>query len=226
MNSLITYRDTFEAQHITLSDIPYFNRLANDTTINDLWFIGNIDLLSDNNIISINGSRASTKYGNAISANTGAVLAQNNITVMTSGAFGISTLALEAQLYENYGPIVFLPSSLDKPYPNANLDLFNEIAKHGLVISAAKPNTSPNQRLLIENQQNIVNFSSKLIIIEASLRSNALNTAQYALKQNKPVGVYPGPINSINTLGSNHLMCDRQTKILDNYDTLLTWVKS
>ena len=80
----------------------------------DLWYLGNLDLLSDlSNAVTLTGARASTGYGEHIAMDFAAGLVSRGYTTITGGAYGIDGMATRATLACGGNTIVVAAGGLD-----------------------------------------------------------------------------------------------------------------
>ncbi len=70
--------------------------------------------------VAVVGSRASTSYGAGVAADLGADLAQQGVTVVSGGAFGIDAAAHRGALAVSGPTVCVLANGVDVPYPAGN----------------------------------------------------------------------------------------------------------
>ena len=121
------------------------------------------------------------------------------------------------------GTIAVLGSGIDNIYPKENLELAREIIKNkGCIISEYPLGTKPERLHFPQRNRIISSLSDGVVVIEASKRSGALITAEFALEQGKEVFAVPGDINKKQSEGTNQLIKDgailltSATDILEN----------
>jgi DNA processing protein len=56
-------------------------------------------------------------------------------TIVSTGGFGIDTAALRGALTGGGTTAAVLPVGVDRPYPHANTNLFEQVARHGVLVS-------------------------------------------------------------------------------------------
>jgi DNA processing protein len=151
--------------------------------------------------VSVVGARAATDYGKRVSSDLAAELAERGWTVVSGGALGIDAAAHRGALAAEGQTVAVLASGLDVAYPPRNEVLLAEVARRALLISEWPPGTTPTRlRFLVRNRV-IAALTKATVVVEADLRSGALNTARYAREMNRPVLAVPGPVSSLMSRG-------------------------
>ncbi|MHC1789978.1 DNA-processing protein DprA [Solidesulfovibrio sp.] len=80
-------------------------------------------------------------------------------------------------------------------YPDANLDVWRELAAGGAIISEFAPGTPPRAANFPVRNRIIAGMSLGVMVVEAADRSGSLITARLALEQGREVFALPGPVN-------------------------------
>lgn len=172
-----------------------------------LWLHGDADLrFSCLKSVAIVGSRAATAYGTHVAAELGGALGDAGWTVVSGGAYGIDGAAHRSAVAGASPTIVVLACGTDVDYPLGHHDLFRVVREHGLLVSECPPGVRPTRlRFLVRNRL-IAALSRGTIVVEAALRSGALNTAGHAESLRRPVGAVPGPVTSGTSAGCHQLI--------------------
>lgn len=170
-----------------------------------LFFKG--DLNESNDVVAMVGSRKSTAYGRTIAREIASSLAEAGITIVSGMARGIDSAAHKGALEQGRTVAVF-GAGIDKIYPPENRDLAKEIEKSGAIISEYPPGTPPRALNFPGRNRIIAGLAKVVLIIEASKRSGALITADFALEQGKDILVVPGSIKSAVSAGCHGLIKD------------------
>ena len=185
-----------------------------------IYLIGNKDLLYQKGI-AIVGARDATQYGKKIAYDLAKELSEQNIVIISGLAIGIDSYAHKGSLEK--GTIAVLGSGIDNIYPKENLELAREIIKNkGCIISEYPLGTKPERLHFPQRNRIISGLSDGVVVIEASKKSGALITAEFALEQGKEVFAVPGDINKKQSEGTNQLIKDgailltSATDILEN----------
>lgn len=101
-------------------------------------------------------------------------------------------------------------------YPRANLRLGQEILKSGgLIISENPAGYKPQPWDFVKRNRLVAALARATVVIEAPIKSGALITAKYALEMGRDVYAVPGDALRENTKGSNGLIKDGATPLID-----------
>ena len=167
-----------------------------------LWVRGTADLrFSCLRSVSVVGTRAATAYGRHVCAELAAALAEHGWAVVSGGAFGIDGWAHRGALSAEGITIAVLASGLDDPYPRGHHELFEAVTGHGVLVSEQPPGRAPTRPGFLVRNRLIPALSRGTVMVEAALRSGALNTARHARDLNRPLMAVPGPVTSIASAG-------------------------
>ncbi len=159
--------------------------------------------------ISIVGSRKFTPYGEQVAAQLANDLARAGFIIISGLAIGIDAIAHRSTLDCKGKTVAVLGSSPDNEniFPRANFRLSQEIiASGGAILSEYPPKTPATQMTFPARNRIIAGMSLGTIVIEASEKSGALITANYALESNRQVFSVPGSIFSPASEGTNNLI--------------------
>lgn len=192
-------------------------------TESGLLFIRGDDraLLGPRPRVGIVGSRAATAYGMSVAGSFASVLAMRGVTVVSGGAYGIDAAAHRGALPDGR-TICVLACGADRVYPAAHKDLINAIATSpgSAVVSGVEPGAVPMRSRFLARNGIIAGMVDALIVVEASLRSGAMNAATHAIDRGVPVYAVPGPITSVASAGTHLLIADGRAKILTDVHDL------
>ena len=146
-----------------------------------LWLRGNADLrFSCLHSVAIVGSRAATAYGSYVAAEFAASVAARGLAVVSGGAFGVDAAAHRGALGADGVTIAVLACGVDMAYPTAHAELFDAIAAQGVLVSEWPPGRQVSRlRFLVRNRV-IAALATGTLVVEASQRSGAVNTARHA----------------------------------------------
>ncbi|WP_285901201.1 DNA-processing protein DprA [Frankia sp. R82] len=188
-----------------------------------LWVRGPADLQAlASKAVAVVGCRAATSYGLHLAGEIAFDLAERGWTIVSGAAFGIDAAAHRAALAAHGQTIAVLAGGVDVPYPVAHAQLLAEIADSGAVVSEIAPGTPPFRRRFLTRNRVIAGLCRGTVIVEAGLRSGALNTVAHARRLGRQVMAVPGPVTSSASVGCHRLLRDfrEQTTLVTGADDI------
>jgi DNA processing protein len=172
-----------------------------------LWLRGEADLrYCCLRSVSIVGARAATAYGAHVGTEMAAALAERGWTVISGGAYGIDGCAHRGALAADGVSIAVLACGVDQPYPPGHQDLLTGLSAQGVLVSEWPPGQTPTRRRFLIRNRVIGALSRGTVVVEAGLRSGALNTARHARDLGRPLMAVPGPVTSEVSAGCHKIM--------------------
>lgn len=171
-------------------------------------------------MIGVVGTRKATTYGKNCALRLSKEITVCGGIVVSGGAEGVDTYALQGALDGEGMPIAVLGCGVDIAYPPTNRRLFNQISQRGCLISEYPPGTKPTPWQFPARNRIISGISNGILVIEAPDKSGALITAQMALEQGRDVMVVPGNIDVLTCAGSNRLLRDGAYPVISGWDAV------
>ncbi len=172
-----------------------------------IYYKGDPNILSNQYLLSIVGTRKITNYGKTVLENFLSILVNYGFVIISGLALGSDAYAHQLTLNNNGTTIAVLGSGLDLIYPRANFKLSQEIIKSGgLIISEFPLGTLPLKQNFPYRNRVISGLSKATFITEADIKSGAMITAKFALEQNREVLALPGNILQKQSTGTNKLI--------------------
>ena len=185
-----------------------------------LWAVGRVELATSTPIVAIVGTRDSTPYGERVTRELARTLARRGACIVSGMARGIDAAAHRAALDENGPTVAVLGTGIDVPYPVGHRALHETIGRRGLLLAELPPGTRAFRGCFPRRNRVIAALASVTIVVEAGVKSGALNTSGWALELGRTVAAVPGPIDIPQAGGSNQLLRDGATVIADVADAL------
>lgn len=180
-----------------------------------LYCIGDASCLDDG--LAIIGARKATPYGLSCAFHFAERAAEKGITVVSGGAFGCDSQAHRGALAANGRTVAFLGGGCDQIYPSTNYRLFQDIIDSGGAVVSEQPWNYPALPYTFRMRNRLIAGCSRaLLIVEAGLPSGTFSTADDALCANRDVLVVPSAITSPTSAGSNRLLYQGATPIVDD----------
>lgn len=172
-----------------------------------LWVRGNADLrYACLRSVAVVGTRAATAYGAHMCSEISVALAERGWTLISGGAYGIDGAAHRAALAVGGVTLAVLACGLDQAYPPGHDRLFRQLREKGAMVSEWPPGRAPTRHAFLVRNRVITALSRGTVVVEAALRSGALNTARHARDQRRPLMALPGPVTSSQSAGCHEII--------------------
>lgn len=169
--------------------------------------------------IAVVGSRATTAYGEHVTARMAADIADSGRAVVSGGAYGIDARAHRGALAAGGVTVAVLAGGIDRLYPQGNAGLLGEVIRTGAVVAEQPPGFAPYKaRFLSRNR--LIAAASATVVMQAAHRSGALNTAHHAAELGRLVAAVPGPVTVDSSAGCHRLIRDGATLVTGARDLL------
>lgn len=158
--------------------------------------------------VAIVGSRKCTKYGEEVAYKLAYDVAKHGGIVISGLAYGIDTAAHKGVVDAGGVTVAVLGTSIDQIQPMRNLGLAKEILKkNGCIMSEYGVNATVYPRVsFLERNRLISGLADVVVVVEAAVKSGALNTAMHALEQGRDLLAVPGDITRPMSMGCNRLI--------------------
>lgn len=171
--------------------------------------------------VAVVGSRSATTYGAGVAADIAGRVAENGMTVVSGAAFGIDQAAHRGALAAKGPTVAVLACGVDRAYPSAHRNLLDYITETGLVVSELPPGCAPTKVRFLSRNRLIAALTRGTVVVEAAVRSGALNTANWALRLHRVLMGVPGPVTSAPSEGVHELIRTRDAVLVTNGDHVL-----
>lgn len=189
-----------------------------------IYVLGNFSE-QDKYSLAVVGTRQPTSYGKIQTEKIVKDLSEKNITIVSGLARGIDTIAHQSALKSNGRTIAVLGSGLDKIYPPENRKLFWEIVERGVILTEYELGTKPDAQNFPRRNRIISGISLGTLVVETKITGGAMQTAAYAIDQNREVFAIPGNINIKQAEGPNRLIQRGEAKLVTNAEDILYELK-
>ena len=171
-----------------------------------LWVKGPMPLTELATSVAVVGSRAASVYGVELARAVCEHLALSGVPVVSGGALGIDFEAHNATLSADGVTAAVLACGVDRVYPQQNRPLLQHLAAEFAVVSEQPPASAPTRPRFLARNRLIAAMTNGTVVVEAALRSGALNTAGWAESLNRHVMCMPGPVTSYTSQGVNNFL--------------------
>ncbi len=172
-----------------------------------LWVIGplRLDEVAQRSA-AIVGTRACTAYGEHVAADISTGLADEDVVIVSGGAYGIDGAAHRAALAADGMTVAVLAGGVDVLYPAGHSALLHRVARHGLLVSEYPPGVRPARHRFLTRNRLVAALSGATVVVEAGLRSGTASTAAWARALGRVVCAVPGPVTSAASTGCHVLL--------------------
>jgi DNA processing protein len=171
-----------------------------------LWVKGPMPLTELATSVAVVGSRAASVYGVEMTRAVCEHLALSGVPVVSGGALGIDFEAHNATLSADGVTAAVLACGVDRVYPEQNRRLLQHLAAEFAVVSEQPPASAPTRPRFLARNRLIAAMTNGTVVVEAALRSGALNTAGWAESLHRHVMCMPGPVTSYTSQGVNNFL--------------------
>ena len=209
----------FDGELLSVFDTSY-PQLLKEISSTPVFFVQGSLVKTYDYGVAIVGSRRASAYGKEFAFRLARQLSDLGVTVVSGVARGIDSAAHSGALQGAGGTIGVLGCGLDVIYPPENRQLYAEISRNGSLISEYALGAPPLPFNFPARNRIISGLSQGVVIVEASERSGALITADFALDQGRDVMVVPGNIRSSVSQGC-HKLIKQGAYLIDSVDDVL-----
>ncbi|MVA77094.1 DNA-protecting protein DprA [Auraticoccus sp. F435] len=165
--------------------------------------------------VALVGSRAATSYGQGVATDLAADLASERVAVISGGAYGVDAAAHRGALVTGPGStLAVLASGVDVVYPRGNAALLEEVARRGLLVSEHPPGEHPTRVRFLGRNRLIAALSQATVVVEATARSGARNTASWALRCGRVLAAVPGSVHSAQSVTPHRLIAAAEATLV------------
>ncbi len=168
--------------------------------------------------VAIVGSRVHSRYGADVAAELARTAVDAGAVVVSGMALGLDAIAQTAALDAGGTTIGVLGTPVDVIYPRSNRPLFERTLAVGALLSEYPSGTRGHASAFPRRNRLISGLSGALVVVEAAEGSGTLITVNCALEQGRDVLAVPGPITVETSRGTNRLIRDGATPILEPDD--------
>ncbi len=185
--------------------------------------------------VALVGTRNATMAGRTLARSLGADLARAGVHVVSGLARGIDGAAHQGVVSlldagsapavtgraGDGRPIAVVASGLDVIYPREHRLLWRQVAAEGLLLSEYPPGAAPLAHQFPLRNRLVAALSEVVVVVESRERGGSLITVDRTAERGVPVMAVPGHVASRASLGTNGLLRDGASPVLDVGDILV-----
>ena len=190
-------REDGRNRHIlTLADAAYPQQLLEtDDPPALLYACGDMALLQKR-MVAVVGSRSASSAGLRNTEIFVRALAEAGCCIVSGLAQGVDAAAHKGALAATGETVAVIATGMDIVYPRTHRALALDITRSGLLLSEFPLGTKPLASHFPRRNRIISGLTEACLVMEATLKSGSLITAQLAAEQGRDVFAVPGSINS------------------------------
>jgi DNA processing protein len=158
--------------------------------------------------VTIVGTRRASAEGLRATESFASAFCARGVVVVSGMALGVDGRAHQAALASRGVTAAVLGCGADVVYPRRHGWLYRQITKNGIVMSELPPGTAPTQWTFPHRNRLLAALGDAALVIEGSVTSGAIQTANWALALGRPVFSVPGSIFIDGHAGCNKLLYD------------------
>lgn len=173
-----------------------------------LYVDGELPDIDNSIVIGIVGTRRASDYAVKAADVMSRGIAERGAVVASGGALGVDTAAHNGAMLAGGKTIAVLGCGLGTKYLMENKPLRDAVVKNGALITEFQPFTPASKYTFPIRNRIISGISLGVLVVEASVKSGSLITANYALEQGRDVFALPCSILDPAFAGTNKLIDD------------------
>lgn len=195
------------ADFITIVDSQYPEILKNIIGAPPvLFYQGDISILKMKTIAFV-GARKAHGYSRFMAESLIRPLVEQDWCIVSGGALGADSYAHESALKFGGKTVAVLGSGLMHWAPRQHMPLFQSILDSGgLILSSFRMSEVARPGYFPARNRIVTGLSKGCVVLQASRKSGALITAQYALDQGREVFAVPGLVGDDLSVGPHNLI--------------------
>jgi DNA processing protein len=167
--------------------------------------------------ISVVGTRKPDAYGRTVANALGCALGESSVCVVSGAAAGVDAITQQAALSVGGTTVAVLGTGLlARRHAEVVEMLDRAVQTGGGVISEYLMQAGGAKWTFLERNRLIAELSLATIVVQAPVRSGALNTARHAVQRCKPVYAVPGDIIHPLSGGTNALLADGSARLFSH----------
>jgi len=200
-------------KYLAINSPEYPALLAKSKYAVPIWIIG--ETFGDEFLLAMVGTRSPSGLASSTIKSAVKSLKGSKVRIVSGLAQGIDSFCHTAAIENNLPTTAVIAQGLDVPLQATQKTLAEKILEHGgNIITPFAPGTKAYLSSFVKRNTVISGISNATIIVESRVKGGAMHTANFCLKENKPLLAIPGsPMNPVSE-GCNLLIYQKQAKIV------------
>jgi DNA processing protein len=166
------------------------------------------------------GSRNASPDGRSRADKFARCFVAAGLTITSGLAWGIDAASHRGALRGGGRTVAVCGTGLDRVYPIQHSELAARISANGALVSQFPPGTPPRGPNFPQRNRLISGLSQGTLVVEATVHSGSLSTADHARRQGRRVFAIPGSVSSPLSGGCHQLIKDGATLVQQPADVL------
>ncbi|MCL2684394.1 MAG: DNA-processing protein DprA, partial [Synergistaceae bacterium] len=200
--------DRLGVRVVTCRDVGYPHSLAKTEKAPILLYVRGKMLPEEARTIAVVGTRRCSAYGYRIAREIGRRAANAGWNVVSGGAKGIDGASHFGCAEAGGLTAAVLGTGADIVYPSEHRALFERILERGALYSEYPLGAKGESWHFPKRNRIIAGLASKVVVVEAPIRSGAMITATQAADEGREVWAVPGRIDDARNEGANRIIFD------------------
>ncbi|MBO7520068.1 MAG: DNA-protecting protein DprA, partial [Clostridia bacterium] len=225
VNSILSDCEREDISVMTLFDERYPARLKNINTPPLLLYVkGVLPDIDNSPVFCIVGPRRISEFGRRAAFSLSRRLSKAGMTVVAGAASGGDTAVHSGAIEAKAASVMITADGILTKAKSGSHGLFKQVLERGCVISENPPRYVANRISFPIRNRIMSGISIGVAVVEAPTVSGALITATHAAEQGRDVFVIPGRPADKYYAGSNALLRDGATPLLDASDIFTRYI--
>jgi DNA protecting protein DprA len=153
-----------------------------------LFVRGSIDVLHNERMVAVVGTRAPTRFGRVVTEQLTSALASEGWGIVSGLAKGIDTVAHQGALEHEVPTVAVMAGGLDRIYPQENAELATAIVDSGgALIAEVPPGAIPRRSSFVARDRLQSALAVAVIVAQTGVEGGTMHTVRSAAAQGRPV---------------------------------------
>ena len=200
-------------------DYPKYLKHCKDGPI--LLFTRGSFRFSNQKIISLVGTRNSTRYGNSFCEAFVEALVPWQPVIISGFAYGIDIAVHNAAIKHGLPTLAILAHGLNRLYPSVHARYAPKMEQNGGFITEFWSLSKPDRENFLKRNRIIAGISEATILVESAVKGGGMITANMAHGYNRDVFAVPGRAGDPFSQGCNHLIKVQKAHMLTAVEDLV-----
>lgn len=217
----ILFIEKNDIKPIFFTDDDFPKRLKECTDSPVMLYTKGVMNLNAERIVSIVGSRKATAYGRKICEQLVEAFSAYNVLILSGMAYGIDICAHRASLKNNIPTVGVLAHGLDNLYPAEHYNTSEKMLENGGLATEFMSQTKMNPEYFPRRNRIVAGTADATVVIEATVKSGALITAELANSYDRDVFAVPGRLDDPSSEGCNLLIKANKAMLMQSAEDVI-----